>query len=79
MSGDTGYDVGSDGSRCAWARVLVCAPPERVVLSWDISPRWSLDRHGEGWESVAGLGAGSGWPRYLDRFRAAAHRDAARN
>jgi uncharacterized protein YndB with AHSA1/START domain len=25
-----------------WARVLTYEPPERVVLSWDISPSWQL-------------------------------------
>ncbi|UMO99974.1 SRPBCC family protein [Amycolatopsis sp. EV170708-02-1] len=104
----TVYDVGSDGSRCTWARVLAYEPSERLVLSWDISPRWQLetdpghasevelrfiadgaertrvalehrhlDRHGEGWESFTSLGAGSGWPLYLERFRAATRRDAA--
>jgi uncharacterized protein YndB with AHSA1/START domain len=37
------YDRGVDGSECRWARVLVYEPPYRVVLSWDISPRWQLE------------------------------------
>jgi uncharacterized protein YndB with AHSA1/START domain len=37
------YDRGVDGSECRWARVLAYEPPERVVLSWDISPRWQLE------------------------------------
>ena len=37
------YDVGTDGSRCAWARVLVFEPPTRVVFSWDIGPTWQLE------------------------------------
>ncbi|WP_158641413.1 SRPBCC family protein [Amycolatopsis eburnea] len=107
-AGGTVYDVGADGSRCTWARVLACEPSERLVLSWDISPRWQLetdpghtseveirftpdgagrtrvalehrhlDRHGDGWQSFTSLGSGSGWPLYLDRFRAATRRDAA--
>jgi uncharacterized protein YndB with AHSA1/START domain len=36
-------DRAADGSECRWARVLVYEPPERVVFSWDISPRWELD------------------------------------
>ena len=36
------YDVGVDGGECQWARVLVFEPPERVVISWDITPRWKL-------------------------------------
>lgn len=37
------YDRGVDGSECRWARVLVFEPPHRVVISWDISPRWQLE------------------------------------
>jgi uncharacterized protein YndB with AHSA1/START domain len=37
------YDRGVDGSECRWARVLVYEPPDRVVLSWDISPQWQLE------------------------------------
>lgn len=94
------YDVGEDGTRCAWARVLVYEPPTRVVFSWDIGPTWQvesdpgrtsevevrfvaegdsrtrvelehrhLDRHGDGWQSVAdGVGGDAGWPLYLRRF-----------
>jgi len=36
-------DRGTDGSECRWARVLAYDPPDRVVLSWDISPRWQLE------------------------------------
>nr|WP_285484346.1 SRPBCC family protein [Amycolatopsis sp. NBRC 101858] len=105
-AGGSVYDVGTDDTRCTWARVLAYEPSDRLVLSWDISPRWQLetdfdhtseveirftadgagrtrvvlehrhlDRHGEGWESFTSLG--SGWPLYLDRFRAATQRDAA--
>jgi uncharacterized protein YndB with AHSA1/START domain len=37
------YDVGADGSRCEWARVLVYEPPSRLVFSWDIGPTWQLE------------------------------------
>ncbi len=37
------YDRGVDGSECRWARVLRYEPPRRVVISWDISPRWQLE------------------------------------
>jgi uncharacterized protein YndB with AHSA1/START domain len=37
------YDRGADGSECNWARVLAYEPPDRVVFSWDISPRWQLE------------------------------------
>ncbi|HVM64268.1 MAG TPA: SRPBCC family protein [Acidimicrobiales bacterium] len=37
------YDRGVDGRECVWARVLAFEPPERVVLSWDISPQWQIE------------------------------------
>jgi uncharacterized protein YndB with AHSA1/START domain len=37
------YDRGVDGSECRWARVLAYEPPNRVVISWDISPRWQVE------------------------------------
>jgi uncharacterized protein YndB with AHSA1/START domain len=37
------YDRGVDGSECRWARVLAYEPPNRVVISWDISPQWEIE------------------------------------
>jgi len=37
------YDRGVDGSECRWARVLAYDPPNRVVLTWNISPRWQIE------------------------------------
>jgi uncharacterized protein YndB with AHSA1/START domain len=37
------YDRGVDGSECRWARVLAFEPPNRVLFSWDISPRWQIE------------------------------------
>ncbi len=37
------YDRGIDGSECNWARVLAFEPPNRVVISWDISPHWQIE------------------------------------
>ncbi len=93
-------DRGVDGSECRWGRVLAYEPPERLLFTWDLSPRWqveedlarasevemrfiaagegqtrvelehrSLDRHGEGWESLGqAIGGDSGWPLYLARY-----------
>ncbi|MEV5629684.1 SRPBCC family protein [Micromonospora tulbaghiae] len=38
------YDRAEDGSECAWARILVFEPPDRLVFSWDISPAWQLEQ-----------------------------------
>jgi len=38
------YDRGIDGSECQWARVLAYEPPNRVAFSWDISPRWQIEK-----------------------------------
>jgi uncharacterized protein YndB with AHSA1/START domain len=46
--GGTVYDRGVDGSECHFARVLVFEPPNRLVMSWDISPQWSIETdHGK--------------------------------
>jgi uncharacterized protein YndB with AHSA1/START domain len=37
------YDRGVDGSECRWGRVLAYDPPNRVVFSWDIDPRWQIE------------------------------------
>lgn len=36
-------DRGTDGSECRWARVLAYEPPHRLLMSWDISPRWQIE------------------------------------
>jgi uncharacterized protein YndB with AHSA1/START domain len=41
------FDRGVDGSECHWARVLAYEPPNRVVFSWDISPRWQIESDAE--------------------------------
>ena len=42
VGGDV-FDRGIDGSECRWARVLAYEPPDRVVISWDISPQWQIE------------------------------------
>lgn len=41
--GGTIHDIGTDGSVCAWSRVLAYDPPDRLVISWDISPTWQRE------------------------------------
>jgi uncharacterized protein YndB with AHSA1/START domain len=42
-AGGSIVDRAVDGSECRWARILVFEPPDRVVFSWDISPRWTIE------------------------------------
>jgi hypothetical protein len=37
------YERSEDGGETEWGRVLVWAPPERVVLVWQLSPEWKYD------------------------------------
>jgi uncharacterized protein YndB with AHSA1/START domain len=37
------YDRGVDGSECRWARVLAYERPNRILISWDISPQWQIE------------------------------------
>ena len=37
------YDRGTDGTTCAWARVLAYDPPSRLAFSWDISLSWQIE------------------------------------
>ena len=46
------YDRGVDGSECRWARILAYEPPDRVVFSWDISPRWQIESDPENTSEV---------------------------
>jgi len=36
-------DRGVDGSECRWARVLAYEPPHRLLISWDLDPRWQIE------------------------------------
>ena len=37
------YERCVDGSECRWARVLAYEPPNRLVISWDITTEWKLE------------------------------------
>lgn len=32
-----------DDTECDWGRVLACEPGRRLVLSWQIDPKWQID------------------------------------
>jgi uncharacterized protein YndB with AHSA1/START domain len=36
-------DHGTDGSTCAWSRILAYEAPHRVVFSWDITTSWTVE------------------------------------
>jgi uncharacterized protein YndB with AHSA1/START domain len=40
--GGRAFDRFADGSESQWGRVLGYEPPNKLVLSWDISPEWQL-------------------------------------
>ena len=41
--GGSWYELGEDGTRCDWGKVLVWEPPERLVLAWQINGQWQYD------------------------------------
>jgi uncharacterized protein YndB with AHSA1/START domain len=43
LVGGRWYQVGQDGSECENGRVLVWAPPHRLILSWQINADWQYD------------------------------------
>jgi hypothetical protein len=36
-------DHGTDGTTCAWARILAYESPTRVTFSWDITTSWQIE------------------------------------
>lgn len=42
-AGGAWYEIGADGSRCDWGKVLVWQPPLRLVLAWQIDGDWAFD------------------------------------
>ena len=37
------YDRATDGTQCRWGRVLAYEPPDRFVITWNISLQWQLE------------------------------------
>ena len=40
-------DHGTDGTTCAWSRILAYDAPNRVVFSWDITTGWEIEQDPE--------------------------------
>jgi uncharacterized protein YndB with AHSA1/START domain len=43
--GGRAYGIGVDGSESDWGRVLAFDPPNRIVVSWDITLQWKHERN----------------------------------
>jgi uncharacterized protein YndB with AHSA1/START domain len=43
FAGGRFYETCADGARLDWGRVLVWAPPERLVLAWQLTSEWRFD------------------------------------
>ena len=43
LAGGRWFEVGEDGSECPWGHVLIWAPPERLVLAWQLNADWTYD------------------------------------
>jgi uncharacterized protein YndB with AHSA1/START domain len=41
--GGRAYGIGVDGSESDWGRVLAFDPPDRIVVSWDITLQWKRE------------------------------------
>jgi uncharacterized protein YndB with AHSA1/START domain len=60
------YQIETDPDRCSEVEVTFSeAGPEQTQVRLE---HRHLDRHGEGWERLAGLGSGDGWPLWLTRY-----------
>jgi uncharacterized protein YndB with AHSA1/START domain len=42
-TGGAWYEIGRDGERCDWGRVLAWEPPARLVLDWQLSEVFAYD------------------------------------
>lgn len=42
-TGGAWYEIGKEGERCEWGRVLAWEPPARLVLDWQLSADFAFD------------------------------------
>ena len=43
VTGGAWYEIGKEGERCEWGRLLAWEPPARLVLDWQLSAAFALD------------------------------------
>ena len=46
------YELGTDGSRCDWGKILAYEPPARIVLEWRIGGAWVIETDPEAYSEV---------------------------
>jgi hypothetical protein len=37
------YELGTDGARCEWGKILLWEPPSRFILGWQLDANWKYD------------------------------------
>lgn len=42
-AGGRWYERDAEGTTCEWGKVLAWAPPERIVLAWQLNAEWKYD------------------------------------
>ena len=73
-AGGRWYERGVDGSTCDWGRVLAWEPPQRLLLSWEITADWRHEPQLQTEVEVRFVAEGKGVTRvelehrHLDRY-----------
>jgi hypothetical protein len=37
------YETGEDGTECQWGSVLICEPPKRIVMTWQLNGNFEIE------------------------------------
>lgn len=41
-AGGRWFERDASGAECEWGRVLLCEPPRKLILSWNLQPDWKF-------------------------------------